>query len=437
MVRQRRLQRPGPGRRGAVSVYLIVSLPALVLAVLVGINAGYLVEARTTLQNSADAAALAGAQGLVDDRTLLDDPRQMEQVIDEARQAAIAYAEANPALGDPVVLEPNLENDPEGDIVFAALETPRDKHLVVIDLGAKEFLKETNTVRVTARRTEERGNPINIMGGPFLTLMPTDAVIRSTATLDRDVVGFRPAGRIPVPLVPVALLSDPTGKNRDSWEFQVEHHGGGDHWRFDRDLYLAVRDDKGGDGLFEMKVNLGSAPRHGDRKGKSEGKGEERPNACLLLFGAGDTADLFRQITSGLTEQDLQQLGGELRLGVDNKRASVPGVPWGPGGGSAESQLLLRALEELRLKGAPRVWPLFQGMHPDSGMPVLTGFVAARVVDVRWGQAGSKSSQAGSNLSFTVQPCAMSTVTALTDPGRRGLGEAVPNRYVCKVRLVE
>jgi Flp pilus assembly protein TadG len=428
MIRRRRLQRPGLGRRGALSVYLIVSLPALLLAVLLGINAGYLVEGRTTLQNSADAAALAAAQGLVDDRTLLDDPALMRQVIEDARQAAISYADANPALGLPVALEPNLENDPDGDIVFGALEAPRDRHLVLTDLGApcEEFLKLTNTVRVTARRTEERGNPIKIVGGPFLSVLPTDAVIPATATLDRRLVGFRPAGRIPVPLVPIALLSDPTGRNRDSWEFQVEQHGGGDHWRFDRTLYQAVRDDKG-DGLFEMAVKLGRAPGRGDQHGKKDDE-DRKSNACLLLFGAGDLPDVARQFRSGLTEQDLAQLGGELRLGVDNKEAAVPGVPWAPG--SAESQVLLQCLEELRLAGTPRVWPLFTGLHPDSGMPVLSGFVAARVVDVESGQAGS-------SLSFKVQPCAMSTVTALTDSGRDGKGGAMPNRYICKVRLVE
>jgi hypothetical protein len=35
-----------------------------------------------------------------------------------------------------------------------------------------------------------------------------------------------------------------------------------------------------------------------------------------------------------------------------------------------------------------------------------------------------------------LQPAVLSTATAVTDPGRRAAGLA-PNRFVCKVRLVE
>ena len=116
MVRHRRLQRPGPGRRGAVSVYLIVSLPALLLAVLVGINAGYLVEARTTLENSADAAALAGAQGLVDDRTLLDDP---EQILKGLR---LFRFKGNDVIVFHILDQAELDLPFDGNILFEDLE---------------------------------------------------------------------------------------------------------------------------------------------------------------------------------------------------------------------------------------------------------------------------------------------------------------------------
>ena len=65
-------------------------------------------------------------------------------------------------------------------------------------------------------------------------------------------------------------------------------------------------------------------------------------------------------------------------------------------------------------------------------MPVLSGFVAARVVQV------VDASKQGGGITFSVQPCMMSTATALTDATRRGVGSArLPNPYICKVRLVE
>jgi hypothetical protein len=411
-------------RRGGASVYLIVSLPVLLLAIVVALNAAYLVETRTTLQNSADAAALAAALTLVDDRALEGGPGVMADLMGDATAEAQAYARMNPVLDEPVIIKPNPDNDPNGDIVFGALDRPHDKNFVVFDPTGlvAEGLRFVNTVRVTARRTQEHGDPAVIIGGPFLSNRPYNVASVATATIDRDVIGFRPHGNVPVPMVPIALLSDRSQHDRQAWEFQVERHGGEDHWRFDRVKHVAVPDARG-DGLFEMQVRLSGKSERGGRGRQRDRQG---PNGCVLHLGVADAEGLAEQITSGLRPPQLQQWGGQLVLFVDNEPLVVPG---GPADGG-DAGLLMQALEQLRRDGTPRVWPLFSGFDPESGMPVLTGFVAARVVQVG-------SSQAGNDLSFTVQPCALSTVTAVTDPAWRGVGGATPNRYVSKVRLIE
>jgi hypothetical protein len=417
---------PAAKRRGAASIYLILSLPVLLLAIVVALNAGYLVETRTTLQNSGDAASLAAALTLVDDRVLVDGAAAMPDLLAEATAEAQKYAQLNPVLDKPVIIKPNPTNDPEGDIVFGALERPRDSNFVVFDPAGPgaEDLGLINTVRIRARRTRAHGDPAVVVGGPFLSLRPFDVVNIATATIDRDVIGFRPHGRVPIPMVPIALLSDPAGSDSSSWELQVEEHGGDDHWRFDRERHVAVLDERG-DGLFEMKVRFGA--RAGQGAGGASSRARRKPNACVLQIGVADLQGVAEQVTMGITPQQLQQFGGELVLFKDNKPLVVPGG-FAPGGEG--EQQLLEALEQLRQDGTPRVWPLFSTFDPESGMPVVTGFVAARVVQVGSGQGGN-------DLSFAVQPCAMSTVTAVTDPALRGVGGATPNRYVCKVRLIE
>jgi hypothetical protein len=147
----------------------------------------------------------------------------------------------------------------------------------------------------------------------------------------------------------------------------------------------------------------------------------------LLQIGGGDLDDLARQVCEGVCRKDLEEFGGEFVLRKDNKLV-VPGTPAGPGrSGQAQLESCLRRLAQT---AEPRIWPLYAGFS-DEGMPVIIGFVAARVVDV-----GSKGE--GEGLTFTLQPCMISTATAVTDCTRRGLGpKPIKNPYICKVRLVE
>jgi hypothetical protein len=64
-------------------------------------------------------------------------------------------------------------------------------------------------------------------------------------------------------------------------------------------------------------------------------------------------------------------------------------------------------------------------------MPVVSGFVAARVAQVGLAQDGQ-------SLLFVLQPTVLALPSAVTDASRREAGGVnTYNRYVCKVRLVE
>ncbi len=402
-------------RRGSVlSTLVLLALPMLLLALMLAVNSGLLAETRIALHNAADASALAAAQALVDDRLLTHDALAILGVLENARQQAQRFLDANPVPGNarPVHLARNPDNAADGDIVFGTLHRPRDQQFVLASPRPdNSFLHLINAVRITARRTGERGNAARLLWVPFQTKTSADLSASSTAMLDPYVVGFRPQGSLSVPLVPVALLSDRHGTNPDSWEFQVARHGGPDDWRFH---HAHKTFEKLGDGIHEMRVTLAGGP-------------SEKGNACLLQLGIDDFSDLAEQAVHGVTTCHLQDWHGEWLLDKHAHQLRVPGTRCAPASGWGP---LPGSLAYLQATGTPRVWPLFSRIDENSGMPIVTGFVAARVVSLGQGK--------GNSLVLILQPCRMSTPTAVTDAAQEGIGGvSIANPYICRLRLVE
>jgi hypothetical protein len=443
------------GRPGGVSVYLLLSLPVMILAAGMTIYIVQAVELSIQTQNSADAASLAGVQTLVDDDVLLDNPGRMLALLERSRRAASRYAAANPIFGDRHELDPNRDNEPDGDIVFGSLSTPLDGTFTPIKLtpANKEFgvappkppgeefgwappkppghpyLPLINTVRVGVRKSSRRGNPARLLGGYFFGVTNTDISRQSTATLDGFVIGFRPLFDNPIPLAPIGLYSDPGDSRGQSWECQVEQKDGGDTFRFDRDANLPAF-ASAGDGLHEMTARLLSP---GESKFDSEGR--LKPNACLLQIqdptASGHSMDrLVAQIKEGVSRDDLAMFKGEFVL--DRQRSlTVPGLLEGPAPLSRADDELREALGCLLQSGKPVVWPLFSRIDPKTSMPVVTGFVAARVMAIR-------PAEKDVGLSFVLQPARIAVPGAITvtDSPDRVPGVDTVNRYICKIRLV-
>lgn len=414
----------------------------MLLAMAMAFYAAELVETRTLLRNDTDAAALAGVQTLVDDRLLLGDPNFMYQLLNDpnygVRVNAQQYAQLNLVFGQGLYLDPNVSNDPDGDIVVGTLATPRSKTFLLPDLTKNtdpEWLS-LNTVRVTGRRDGQHPDgPVGLHNGPLLSRMPNDAVAVSTATLDRFVIGLRPLGRQPMPLCPLALFSFPPGTLRHCWEYNVEKRLGDDRFRVQPNgpFFQIVG---GADGLHEMEVFLGDgqSQNEGMKTGRDDRNAhlrQRRFNCCMLQLGTTQMQDVAQQVMYGVYDYQLSQWGGQLILGMGNQ-LEVNGTPWGPKGDSGPGKQLQSALEWLQSTGVPRLWPCFSSFDTETNNPILCGFVAARVVAV-YGV-----SEKGGGIRFSVQPCMMSTATAVTDASRVGIGFAkLPNPYICKVRLVE
>jgi len=428
----------GRRRSGKAGLVLLLSLPVLLLVMALAFYAAELVETRTLLRNDADAAALAAVQTFVDDSLLCNDPQRMKELISLARQNAQQYAELNLVQGQGLYLDLNASNDPDGDIVVGALAQPRAKEFMLPNETAHSdpAWLHINTVRVTSRRQAQHPNgPVYLHNGPLLSRLPNNIAAAATATLDRYVIGFRPLGRQPLPLCPLALFSFPPGNLKHCWEFNVEKRRGADDYKVRRNgaYYQILR---GADRLHEMDVYLGVGEEMGQtRKANPRDLNlqlrQGKFNCCLLYFGASDVQELALQIVNGVDASHLSAFGGQLVLGPGNQLV-VNGTPWGPQNTSWKGQLLQEALKQLQSSGLPRLWPCFSSFDKETSHPVLCGFVAARVVQVKR-QAGK-----GEAISFAVQPCMMAAGTAVTEVGRAGIGMAkLPNPYICKVRLVE
>jgi Flp pilus assembly protein TadG len=149
----RRLMRLGRDESGMSLVFIGMGLMAFLSATMLAIDVGMLMTARSQAQNSADAGALAGAVALFyddyDDRTPTG----------PAVTSAINGATANEVMSAEVSV------------------TPDDVEFLNDDAG------DPNRIRVTVRRTSERGNPVSTLIAQFFGMSVADIAATATAEL--------------------------------------------------------------------------------------------------------------------------------------------------------------------------------------------------------------------------------------------------------------
>ena len=107
-------------RRGSVVTYVLVVIPALLGFTALSVDLGVLYAARAESQNSADAAALAGAGRLLDERRLLG-AATLAEVHRQSREEAAAYATFNTVRNEAPFVDQNVANDVNGDLVLGIL----------------------------------------------------------------------------------------------------------------------------------------------------------------------------------------------------------------------------------------------------------------------------------------------------------------------------
>src|SRR5262245_34398249 len=104
-------------RRRNVAVLTIILLIPMIAMVAFGVDWGYILVVRGELQNAADSASLAGVSQLLDRDALKGTPDQTAEIA-AARNEAIRFAALNKAGAVQVALDPNDDNNADGDIVL-------------------------------------------------------------------------------------------------------------------------------------------------------------------------------------------------------------------------------------------------------------------------------------------------------------------------------
>ncbi|HUT95072.1 MAG TPA: TadG family pilus assembly protein [Thermoguttaceae bacterium] len=158
-------------RRGSVLVLTLLLMVVMIGMLAFAIDLGCLVHARTDLQRTADASALAAA-GLLSDQA-------------EAASAALAVAAENGWSSD-------LS---EGDQYHGSDLDPLEVEFGLWDRDAATFTspppsnRRANSVRVTLRRTEATRNPLRLFFARVLGNSRADVTASATAWYDRGVCG--------------------------------------------------------------------------------------------------------------------------------------------------------------------------------------------------------------------------------------------------------
>ena len=178
-------------RRGNVLVLTLLLMVVMIGMLAFAIDLGCLVHARTELQRTADACALAAA-------ALLSD---------QAEAAAAAHA---------VAAENGWSSDPsEGDQCPGSDLDPLEVEFGFWDRDAATFTspppsnRRANSVRVTLRRTEATRNPLRLFFARVLGNSRADVTASATAWYDRGVCG---------PFVGIEWLDVRGDANTDSYD---------------------------------------------------------------------------------------------------------------------------------------------------------------------------------------------------------------------------
>ncbi len=390
-------------RRGSLTPALVVSFTVLLGVLALAVDWAYMNIAHVELARAADAAALAAARALVHDHELKRtcDPHEHRR---EAIEAARRFAGFNFTGCDPTELRGEPDELGDCDIHVGRLVRIPGQ----IGQFDADFPGMPDTVQVTARRTASRNNPVGLLLGSVLGVCTADVVASSQASLDDQIVGFKPVCGVPIPLVPWAILSsDPHCRRLDTWEEAIIKRRGSDRFGMDDECCEVVRR---GDGLTELELTFGHEVK--------EGAEHDQPNVVgVQLCHRFDDRTMMRQTRLGIEPNDLEQRGGVIELGP-NGTLSLPGRFQTPAN-------LAAAMSAIR--GQCRIWPLFAAhAETNSGRDLnvtVVGFVGARVMEVRATDHGC--------FVVRIQACMVVTRAAIADPRC----DVPRNKYIRKISI--
>lgn len=351
-------------RRGNVVVLTAVMMVFLITVLAFAVDLGYLNIARTELQRAADSAAMAAAWELIDPN--YTNNVDLSNEIYTARAVAAAYAAKNPVTSNAPSLDLNYGNADSGDVVIGYLPDPMDSScpLTFADMN------KANAVQVKIRKVDGMNGKVPYFFARMLGLDSVATEATATAALLKNFSGFKiPEGSTRLDVLPFAL-------DKQTWDGMLAG-GGTDNWRWDED---SVQVESGSDGVREVNLYPQGTGSPGNRGTVDIGPSNNSTN------------DIAHQITDGITQADLDHIGGELKLN-DQGTLSLNG----------DTGISAGVKDELAsIIGQPRIIPIFQSVTGpgNNAQYTIVEFAAVRIMEVKL--TGSNSSKR-----VIIQPCKM------------------------------
>ena len=269
-------------RKGAVVVLAALLMIVMLALVAFVVDIGYLVSAKTEMQRTADAAALAAAWEMVNDNVVRDDTEAIDYA---ARNMAVEFAAQN----EVVKTSPNL--DIASDITVGYLANPADQNEQISFPDPKLY----NTVQVRVQYNDEQNQPVSFFFAPLLGIGSQNLSVTAAATFSSgNTVGFQaPQGDAKSTLMPFVIKSE-------DWNDLLDGTQGTDEWAYDPETGTV---SPGQDGIREMRM----FPERQENKGKGKGGVGITPGnfGTVDIGNRGNGApDLWRQIIDGPNAED-------------------------------------------------------------------------------------------------------------------------------------
>jgi len=348
-----------------LTAFCIVGIFALLAC---AVDLGYLQVARTELQRSADAAALAATWELLDEGALSGNssPYYLQEL---AEAKAGQYA----ALNTVTTQSPALDYQ---DILVGYLANPMDPTSPLV-LGSPN---PANAVQVVVRKSAGQNGEVPLFFARALGVGGSALEATATAALLNDFKGFTlPGSGENLGMLPFAL-------DLDTWNGLLAGVGT-DSWTWDAGLEQVTA---GSDGILEVNFFPQSTGSPGNRGTVDIGSSNN------------STADIARQITDGINEADLAHHGGELVLD-ENGELFLNG----------DTGISAGVKDELAsIIGEPKIIPIFSEVNGpgNNAQYTIVAFAGVRILEVKL--TGKMSSKR-----VMIQPAIIKTLGGIPGSG--------------------
>ncbi len=348
-LNQKYISRQHGNRSGAVLVLAAIMLFMMLAFLAFTVDTGYLASSKGEIRRSADAAAIAGCWELFDD--LMQGKSQSECEASVAAEAA-QYAGLNQIANT----SPRLSNE----LNSRSVEVGYLSSMTAGTLSTDDSLP-FYAVRVAVKKNSQLNGEIPYFFGKIFGSSGRALEASATAVMARNISGFTTPGNCndTLDVLPFAL-------DLQTWN-TINAHTAQDMFSYNTTTGAVTA---GGDGVGE--VNL-----------YPQGTGSPGNRGTVDIGGANNsTADIARQIMYGISENDIEELGKDLKFNSDGSMTL-----------NGDTGISAGVKDELAsIIGQPRIIPIFSTVsgNGNNANYTIVKWVGVRILKVTLTGALSK-----------------------------------------------